>query len=173
MMFAVRNLLSVRGYSAADIDQAMHTRDAVADYYHHKLSLDSTMRQLRAAETHPWFALEFMPPAEWLASHPDDKSYITEMEYDPLPVISEVKVPVLMIFGDADQWTPVARSIDRLRQVAATRRNITYYLIANANHAMQAPVDDRMAFDSASLKAEAPNSPEYFLVLGHWLGGMH
>ncbi len=173
MMFAVRNLLSVRGYSTADIDQAMQTREALANYFHHELSLDSAMEQLIAAEKHPWFPLEFMPPAEWLASHTDDKSYINEMDYDPLAVISDVRVPVLVIFGDADRWTPVTRSVERLRQVTRVRRNITYYVIPNANHAMQAPAQDSMAFDSTSLKAEAPTSPEYFLVLGRWLGEMH
>lgn len=169
MMFAVRNLLSVRGYSTADIDQAMQTREALADYFHHKLSLGGAMQQLTAAEKHPWFPLEFMPPAEWLASHTDDKSYIVEMDYDPLSIISDVKVPVLVIFGDADRWTPVTRSVERLRQLASVRRNITYYVIPNADHAMRAPVQDSMAFDSTTVKAEAPNSPEYFLVLGRYI----
>lgn len=171
MMFAVRNLLRARGYSSSDIDQAMHVRQALADYYHHALSFDSAMHQLRAAETQPWFPLEFMPPAGWLANHPNDQSYINEMDYDPMSVIAGVKVPVLVIFGDADQWTPVTRSVERLRQIAGVRRNITYYVIPNANHAMETPVQhDSMAFDATSLKAEAPTSPEYFLALGRWLG---
>lgn len=172
MMFAVRNLLIVRGYTSADIDQALHTREVLADYYHHKLPLTSALATLTAAAKQSWFSLEFMPPPDWLASHPDDKSYINEMDYDPFPVISNLKVPVLAIFGDSDLWIPVTRSVERLRQIAGVRGNITYYVIAHANHAMQAPTQDGMAFDSESLKAEAPTSPEYFLVLGRWLGAI-
>jgi pimeloyl-ACP methyl ester carboxylesterase len=34
-----------------------------------------------------------------------------ELDFDPAPVFARVRVPVLLVYGDQDEWIPVEESI--------------------------------------------------------------
>jgi dipeptidyl aminopeptidase/acylaminoacyl peptidase len=79
------------------------------------------------------------------------------------------RVPVLFIYGGADPWVPVPESVQRLKTLMPAHPNFEYHVIGAANHTMERLAKEEMAFDPATLKAEAPDTPEYFVVLADWL----
>jgi len=82
---------------------------------------------------------------KWLArAHPATKledivpSWKLQMEYDPMPVLEKVKCPVLAIFGEFDNSTPVTKSIANYRQGLgkAGNKDVTIEIFRNADHSL-------------------------------------
>jgi pimeloyl-ACP methyl ester carboxylesterase len=86
--------------------------------------------------------------------------------------LEALTVPVLLIFGDSDPWIPVQRSLEVLPAISMAHRNITSRVVPNAGHAMELAGRDGMATDDAYMLQMAPEAPDYFLVLGSWLGSL-
>lgn len=169
MDFAVSDLLAVHGYSQANIGQAISVRHAWQGFLRGRVDFDAALKAIQGAERKPWYGLEFMPDAEDLAKKPENEEWKKDMDYDPLRIADNVHVPVLFIYGGADPWIPVARSIERLQTLAKGHPNLEYRVIAGANHSMMLPKKVTMAFDHETLLSEAPTAPAYFMVLASWI----
>ncbi len=63
-----------------------------------------------------------------------------------------------------------AASVARLKPIVARKPNISYYVIANADHVMSFPAKQTMDWDKGSLENDKPESAEYFLVDGELAG---
>ena len=59
------------------------------------------------------------------------------MDFDPLPVFSQVRVPTLLFYGEADSWTPVAPSVEAWRQ--ARGDDVEIVVIPDAEHDLTLP----------------------------------
>ena len=75
----------------------------------------------------PWFELAYVPrtldpAAEW----PD-------MDFDPASTLAEVRCPVLLFYGEQDEWTPIEPSIAAWQ--AAGKADLTVVRLAGADHA--------------------------------------
>lgn len=169
MDFAVSDLLAVHGYSKADIDQAISVRHAWQGFLRGSVDFDAALKAIQGAGRKPWYGLEFMPDAADFAKQPENKEWKKDMDYDPLRIADDVHAPVLFIYGGADPWIPVARSIERLRTLVKTHPNLEYRVIAGADHTMAIPEKVTMAFDRETLLDEAPTAPAYFMVLASWI----
>ena len=166
MNFAVANILRIKGYSQADIDQAVATRTAIDDFMRGKRDRASTQKILDAASTAPWFDLIYVGRT---FKDPSESRWAKEMKHDPLATLDAVKQPALIIYGSADPWVPAQVSIDRLRASAARHPNIALTVIAGADHAMATSVSAADQIDPVLSTREAPQSAEYFGLLGAWL----
>jgi uncharacterized protein len=79
----------------------------------------------------PWFPLAYVsrtldPAADW----PD-------MDFDPAPILASVHCPVLLFYGEEDEWTPIEPSITAWQHAASTAGNddLTIVRLAGADHA--------------------------------------
>lgn len=79
----------------------------------------------------PWFPLAYVPrtldpAADW----PD-------MDFDPAPILASVHCPVLLFYGEEDEWTPIEPSITAWQHAAARAKNdgLTIVRLAGADHA--------------------------------------
>jgi pimeloyl-ACP methyl ester carboxylesterase len=79
----------------------------------------------------PWFTLAYVPrtldpAADW-----------TDMDFDPLPFLASVRCPVLLFYGEQDEWTPIEPSVAAWQQAAATSGNdaVTVVRLGGAHHA--------------------------------------
>ena len=169
MEFAVDNLLALRGYGAAAIDQATDTRNRWQAYLRGTNSRDDAIKALAAAEHQPWFDNTFMSTAEDLDPDPRTSSWRKEMDLDPMQAVKGAHVPLLFIYGGADPWVPVEESARSLQSLMQKRHDIEVHVIAGINHAMAINPHETMSFDKASLLSEHPESPAYFFILGNWL----
>jgi pimeloyl-ACP methyl ester carboxylesterase len=98
----------------------------------------------------PWFELAHVPrtldpAAEW----PD-------MDFDPAPVLAQVRCPVLLFYGQEDEWTPIEASIAAWDGAPGA---LTVVRLAGTDHAPTfGGVHERRAI-----------SPAYTEVLTEWL----
>jgi uncharacterized protein len=100
---------------------------------------------------------------------PDQSRWAKEMRHDPLATLDAVEQPALVIYGSDDPWVPVKVSAERLHANASKHPNIDVTVIAGADHAMATSVSAVDQIDPVLSAREAPQSAEYFGLLGAWL----
>jgi hypothetical protein len=166
MNFAVANILHIKGYSQADIDEAIAARTAVDDFLRGRRDRASAQKLLDAAMTKPWFEHIYLGRT---FRDPDQSRWAREIRHDPLAVLGAVRQPALVVYGAADPWVPVQISVERLRASAARHPNIDVVVVAGADHAMATSATPAEQIDPALLGRAAPQSAEYFGLLGAWL----
>lgn len=91
---------------------------------------------------------------------PDDwwwQWYRTKMDYDPVAMLEQVRVPVLAIWGERDELVPVSQSRAAVEQAFARggNRNVTYRVFAEADH-------------SLNTQSGPQPSPEYLETMIEW-----
>ena len=166
MNFAVANILRIKGFSEADIDQAIATRTAVDDFQRGKRDRASAQNILDVAATKPWFVHTYL---EKTFKDPDQSRWAMEMRHDPMATLDAVKQPTLVIYGSADPWVPVQTSRERLRASSARHPNVEVAVIAGADHAMATSVSTADQIEPDLSAKQAPQSAAYFGLLGAWL----
>jgi len=169
MQFATRNLLTLRGYSQPDVEDMLAARKAWIEYLHGKRSHDQAASALRNAEAKPWFGLSYLPRASQLTHDPEHDANRIRLDDDPMAAVQHVKVPLLFLYADSDPWIPVGESVKRLQSLARTLPNIQYRVVGNANHEMMFPGNEMMQVDEETTLKEAPQAPEYFMLLASWI----
>lgn len=169
MDFAVSNLLTVHGYTHNDITQAITVRHAWQGFLRGNDSYTTALASIKRAQSRPWFKLEFMPDTAEFTREPVNKAWKKDMDYDPLRIAKRVTVPTLFLYGGADPWVPVARSVQRLQSLVSQHPNLEYRVIADADHTMMLPRKTTMAFDQQTLLDEVPQAPAYFMLLASWI----
>lgn len=87
--------------------------------------------------------------------------YRTKMDFDPIPVLEKVRVPVLAVWGENDVLMPVAESRAAMESafVRGNNRNVTYRVYARADHSIQT---------ESWLHGRRPE-PSYMDLLGEWI----
>ena len=75
----------------------------------------------------PWFPLAYVsrtldPAAQW----PD-------MDFDPAPILASVRCPVLLFYGEQDEWTPVEPSLAAWER--AGNASLTVVRLPGTDHA--------------------------------------
>jgi len=99
----------------------------------------------------PWFELAYVPRTL------DPADDWADMDYDPAPTLAEVRCPVLLVYGEEDEWTPIEPSI--VAWQASGSANLTVVRLAGTDHAPTfGGVHERDAI-----------SPEYTRALTDWL----
>jgi dienelactone hydrolase len=56
-----------------------------------------------------------------------------------MAAVAKAKVPMLFLYGGADPWVPVAKSVERLQALERETHRIEFAVIANADHEMMFP----------------------------------
>ena len=166
MIFAVANILRIRGYSQADIDLAVTARKAVDDFERGKLDRATAQKRLDAAAAKPWFDLIYM---ERTFRDPDKSDWAREIQHDPMAILPRVKAPTLIVYGAADPWVPVRLSAERLGASAAQHPNVATEVISGADHDMSLSTSLEAQVDPTRLSDQEPDAPEYFARLAAWL----
>jgi dipeptidyl aminopeptidase/acylaminoacyl peptidase len=166
MIFAVANILRIKGYSQPDIDTAIAARKAVDDFERSRLDRATAQRRLDEAMAKPWFDLIYM---DRTFADPDQSGWAKEIKNDPLPTLYEVKVPTLIIYGAKDPWIPVRASLDLLQQHALQLPNVETAVIPGADHNMMLSISVEAQIAPAHLTDYAPEAAAYFSLLASWL----
>lgn len=155
-LYSQRNGDRRRGLSEDDVDAADRLRRTLALYYAHPTEPGwrAAQHALDEARRMPWFPRarfqELQGVGDSLASparirelerkYPDVfQLYTEQVPYDPVPALKGVAVPLLAIYGGADQVVPVDRSIAAFRDAFDTsgrRSLLTIHVFPGANHAV-------------------------------------
>ena len=169
MQFATRNLLTVRGYSQADVQDMLVARKAWIGYLHRRGSRDEAVEALRKAEAKPWFDIAYLPKASQLTNDPEHDPNLKRLDDDPIAAVRHARVPLFFLYADSDPWVPVGESVKRLQSLAMKLPNIQYAVVGNTNHEMMFPGNETMRVDEETTRKEAPQAPEYFMLLASWI----
>jgi hypothetical protein len=62
------------------------------------------------------------------------------MDYDPIPSFRAVETPVLLFYGETDEWTPVAQSAEAWSE--AQGDNATIIVVPGFGHDLLGPCGD-------------------------------
>ena len=129
-------------------------RRTVDEWRRGNVTHDNAQAAVDLASGEPWFE------HAWVQRSLGDGSW-PNMDFDPEPVFSRVRVPVLLFYGDDDEWQPIERSMAAWRRAAARAANddVTIVRLAGTRHA---PILHGRE-DSASI------APEYERALVAWL----
>ena len=133
------------------LSELAELRAALEDAFRDPGRLSASQAVVDRYADRPWFPLANVartldPAAEW----PD-------MDFDPAPIIAEVRCSVLLFYGEEDEWTPVEPSIAAWQ--AAGSAELTVIRLAGTGHAPTVGgVHERDAI-----------SPEYTQALTDWL----
>jgi len=166
MMFSSTNTLRVFGYSQPDIETMRATRKAVDDYTRGKDTIEHARRLVEDAARQPWFKYLYMGKT---ITERGVVGWRKEISNDPLDVVRQVNVPLLVLYGSTDPVVPVALSRERLKAIEQSHPRMRVAVIADADHGMQIGVDPKRLLDPDEADAASPNSAEYFATLGSWL----
>jgi pimeloyl-ACP methyl ester carboxylesterase len=79
----------------------------------------------------PWFPLVYVPRTL------DPSATWDDMDFDPAPILASVECPVLLFYGEEDEWTPIEPSIAAWQRAAAASGNggLEIVRLAGADHA--------------------------------------
>ncbi|HKO32735.1 MAG TPA: alpha/beta hydrolase [Candidatus Limnocylindria bacterium] len=161
MRYVTETSVRGAGFPEAEVERALATRAAVDAATRGEMDRDEATAQIHAIESEPWYAAAFLPPV------PDDSGangkWRLEMDYDVAPVLARLSMPVLLIHGEHDRWTPIddSRRIwddafkDRPQQLTAVRLPGTGHFPTMAR--------------GAEGEEAAPVSPDYEALLLRWL----
>ena len=162
MRYATATSLRGAGYGEADVERALATRAAVDAATRGELERGEAATRVAAVAGEPWFDVALIP------SLPDDgdgapTKWRLEMDYDVAPALAQLDMPVLLIHGDHDRWTPIEESQriwrdafrDHPLQLTAVRLPGTGHFPTMAR--------------GADGEEAAPISPDYEALLLRWL----
>ena len=166
MNFAVGNILRVKGFADEDIRAAISTRTAVDDFMRGRGDRPAVERMLADAAKRPWFRYCYISP---MLDDPAHSQWAKEITLDPITTLNRVRCPVLILFGADDPWVPVRISADLLSKMADRKADLSYAVIAGANHEMATAVAPEKELDPSNATAFAPDAPSYFGILAKWL----
>lgn len=132
MRYGTAEQLRRNGYGDEDsLRELAELRTALEDALRDRSRLAASQAVIDRYAGRPWFELSYVPrmldpSADW----PD-------MDFDPAPILAEVRCPVLLFYGESDEWTPIEPSIAAWQHAAAEAGNTALALVrlAGTDHA--------------------------------------
>jgi pimeloyl-ACP methyl ester carboxylesterase len=165
MIFATASLMREAGYRQEEVAQATHLRNRLRELQRDRGTPDQARLLLREARDQPRYGLTYPPDPE---SIPDDgvleDKASFEWDLDISPTLSQLRIPVLLIYGETDRWVPIEPSIQAWR--TALDRGPARLSVSRLPGCGHFPT---LANDPADLDETGPASPAYEQLLADWL----
>ncbi len=105
MRYTTQRQLREAGYGDAEAAALERLRDAAEAYLRHELDGEAMQAVIDRYADEPWFDLSWIP-REVPAQAPE-----WEMDFDPAPVLQQLRCPVLAVYGEDDRWVPIDQSV--------------------------------------------------------------
>jgi uncharacterized protein len=114
MRWAVPRQLRLAGYGDDAVELQSAARAELEDVIHGRGSAERAEELLAAGSREPWWRLAYLP--DRLLDEDERRQWIEEMDFEPKPVFAGVRVPTLLVYGEADSWMPVDLSVEAWRR---------------------------------------------------------
>jgi uncharacterized protein len=154
MLYGTAKHARLAGFSEDVANRIVALRRIVDEWRRGRVSRGSAQAAVDAVADEPWFEHASLRRTLGDGAWPD-------MDFDPEPIFSRVRVPVLLFYGEDDEWQPIDASIAIWQRAArrAGNADVTVVRLAGNGHAPTIGV-----LDDASAIA-----PEYERTLVAWL----
>lgn len=159
MSYSAEFELREKGFSDKAISQMLKLRGLVDDYFRGSAKRAELQEKLNVYRNEAWFSLAYLDGP--LPENPTTEKWYQEMDFDPIPSIQNIDVPVLLLYGERDPWVPIPKSIARWEEFGP--KDLTIHQIKDANHFMISISDSGLQGD------QGPLVEEYSTILTQWM----
>jgi len=158
MRYSAAECVRRAGYGQDAADRAVAARAALEDLLRGEITVAAAQRAVDDVGEEPWFELLYVPRLLSEGGLPEGMTW-TDMDFDPAPILREVRCPVLLVYGD-DEAVPVARSVAVWREAAVVSgAHLEVVELPRSTHTPT--IRDEDTFDAVD--------PEYERALVAWL----
>ena len=154
MLYGTAKHARLAGFGEDVADRIVALRRIVDDWRRGRVSRGSAQAAVDAVADEPWFE------HAWVRRELGDGAW-PDMDFDPEPIFSRVRVPVLLFYGEDDEWQPIDASIATWQRAARRAGNTDVTIVRLPDTAHAPTLGGR---DVASAIA-----PEYERTLIAWL----
>jgi uncharacterized protein len=142
------------GFSVDDVDRLVALRRTADEWRRGHLTRERAQAAVDAVADQPWFEHAYVQRELGDGIWPN-------MDFDPEVVFAQVRVPVLLFYGEDDEWQPIDASIATWQRAARRSGNadVTVVRLAGTRHAPTLGGRE----DAAAI------APEYERALIAWL----
>jgi hypothetical protein len=159
MNYSAEFELQEKKFSDEALRQMLELRGLVDEYYRGKADRSKVQGKLEMFQKEAWFPFAYLD--DDLPEDPTNDKWYQVMDFDPVPVIQKVSVPVLLLFAEDDPWVPIAKSITRWKENGPG--NLSIHQIEDANHFM-------ISIAHAGIRGDqGPLVEKYATLLTQWL----
>lgn len=159
MAYSAEYELREKRFSEKTIRQMLALRGLVDHYYRGKANRSEVQKKLDRSRHEAWFSLAYLDDS--LPEDPTVTKWYQEMDFDPIPTMQNIAIPVLLLYGERDPWVPIAKSISRWKEYGP--KDITIQQINDANHFM-------VSITHADIRGDVgPHVEEYTTILTQWV----
>jgi uncharacterized protein len=102
-------------------------RAALEDATRDRDRLEASQAVIDRYAERSWFSLAYVPRAL------DPSVDWPDMDFDPAPILASLHCPVLLFYGEEDEWTPIEPSIAAWEQAGSA--NVTVVRLPGTDHA--------------------------------------
>ena len=159
MNYSAEFELREKGFSEEVLKQMLELHDLVNEYYRGKANRFNVQERLDEFREEAWFPFAYLD--DYLPEDPFIEKWHQEMDFNPVPIIQEIAVPVLLLFAEHDPWVPIAKSVAVWKEYGPD--DLSIYQIKDANHFMISIAHSGIRGD------QGPQVEEYSTVLTRWL----
>lgn len=159
MNFSAEYELREKKISEKTISQMLELRGLVDDYFRGIANRSEVQDKLNEFRNEAWLSLAYLDGP--LPEDPTAVKWYQEMDFDPIPSIQKINVPVLLLYGECDPWVPIAKSIARWEEFGP--KDLTIHQIKGANHFMISIAQSGIRGD------KGPQVEEYSIILTQWV----
>jgi uncharacterized protein len=140
-LYSIRTHLEDRGIGPEGINQALDLRRQIDAYYRTGDGRQALLADLVRAEDSDWFAAAdwYLPRASEVYLHGSDewRTHMEFLDFDALPLLRELDMPMLFLHGALDRSYPATLSAERLAELASDPvRDVQVVTYAGADHAI-------------------------------------
>lgn len=155
MLYGTAKQARLAGHGDESAARIVRARRVVDEWRRGNVPLATAQREVDAIAAEPWFA------HAWLPRHLDGAGSWPDMDFAPEEIFSRVRVPVLLFYGEDDEWQPIDESVAAWRRAAerAGNADVTVVRLAGTGHAPT--LGGREEIDAIA--------PEYERTLVDWL----
>ncbi len=165
MIFATANLMREAGYRDQEVAQATRLRERLRELWRERRPAEQARLLLREAKAEPWYGLTYLPDPDSAANASvleDAASF--EVDLDISATLSELRIPVLLVYGQTDRWVPIDPSIQARRTALdCGHARLSVCQLPGSGHF------PTLAANPADLDEAGPISPHYERAMTDWL----
>lgn len=167
MTYSAGFVMKEQGFSLQEIRSMENMHHEILLFYRGVLPKVELLRKMDGYKSQPWFPFSYMD--DYLPDNPKETKWYREMDYNPIPAMEKLNIPVLLIFPESDPWVDIQKSIDSWREHGPN--DLSIHKIHKANHFLK-------SISHSGLEGiEGPCSEEYINILKKWtrdrLGNRH
>lgn len=111
MTFATASLLREAGYAEREVAQATRLRHRLHELWRDHGSSHRARLLMREAKTSPWYGLTYLGDPDLATGQALQDAASFEWDLDITLTLRQLRIPVLLLYGETDRWVPVEPSI--------------------------------------------------------------